>query len=176
MYEIRRRINICLVAKHVLKYDIKRGCYIDDNMNPLDFVKIFCAGTYKTGTEEISKNEESKKNETSNSEPVCSKCDESRADNVKLLKDVESLTLENKKLKENEKEFQNKITVLENEKLKIEKDFENKIKTLENEDVFWIKLEKKSFKEKETEFEGQIKSLENEKCVLNKNEIDNQKQ
>ncbi|MFS7978269.1 hypothetical protein Hanom_Chr10g00913561 [Helianthus anomalus] len=39
----------------------------------------------------------------------CSKCDKSGAHNVKLLKDVESLTLENKILKEKEKELQNQI-------------------------------------------------------------------
>ncbi|MFS7938544.1 hypothetical protein Hanom_Chr05g00440961 [Helianthus anomalus] len=41
MVEMRRRVYVCLVAKNVMKYDIKRGCYIDENMNPLDFVKIF---------------------------------------------------------------------------------------------------------------------------------------
>ncbi|MFS7953193.1 hypothetical protein Hanom_Chr07g00615681 [Helianthus anomalus] len=101
---MRRRVNMYLVAKNVIKYDTKRSCYIDEIMNPLDSVKIFCAGTNKTETEVISKNEESKKNETSRSELACSKCDESNADNVKLLKDVESLTLDNKNLKENEKE------------------------------------------------------------------------
>ncbi|MFS8006559.1 hypothetical protein Hanom_Chr14g01250651 [Helianthus anomalus] len=95
MFEMRQRVNMCLVEKNVMKYEIKRGCYIDENMSPLDFVKIFCAGTYKTETKEISKNEESEKSETSSSETVCSKCDKSESDNVKLLKDVESLTLEN---------------------------------------------------------------------------------
>ncbi|MFS8002439.1 hypothetical protein Hanom_Chr13g01202091 [Helianthus anomalus] len=42
----------------------------------------------------------------------CLKCDKYESDNVKLLKDVESLTLENEKLKENEKDFQNQIKVL----------------------------------------------------------------
>ncbi|KAM0031087.1 hypothetical protein Hdeb2414_s0017g00504551 [Helianthus debilis subsp. tardiflorus] len=65
-------------------------------------------------------------NETSSSEQECSKCDKFRADNVKLLKDVESLTLENKILKENEKEFQNQINILENEKFVLNNnDFEN---------------------------------------------------
>ncbi|MFS7938565.1 hypothetical protein Hanom_Chr05g00441231 [Helianthus anomalus] len=109
--EMKRRVNMCLVAKNVMKYDMKRGCYINENMNPLDFVNFFCAATYKIETEVISKNEESKKNETSSSEPVCSKCDKSREDNVKLLKEVESLTLENENLKENEKELQNKIKI-----------------------------------------------------------------
>ncbi|KAJ0477299.1 hypothetical protein HanHA300_Chr13g0486851 [Helianthus annuus] len=87
---------------------------------------------------------------------VCSKCDELKADNVKLLKDVESLTLEVKNLKEKEKEF------------------ENKIKSSENED-FWIKFENKNFKEKETKFQSQIKVLENEKLVLEENKIENEK-
>ncbi|MFS7926482.1 hypothetical protein Hanom_Chr04g00297561 [Helianthus anomalus] len=45
--EMRRRINMCLGAKPFLKYDIKKGCYIDENMSPLYFVKFFCVGTYK---------------------------------------------------------------------------------------------------------------------------------
>ncbi|XP_021986108.1 uncharacterized protein LOC110882380 [Helianthus annuus] len=48
-------------------------------------------GTYKTETEEMSKNEESNKDETSKCEVVCSKCEKSEADNVKLLKDVEKV-------------------------------------------------------------------------------------
>ncbi|MFS7910985.1 hypothetical protein Hanom_Chr02g00112631 [Helianthus anomalus] len=64
----------------------------------------------------------------------CLKCDKFESNNVKLLKDVESLTMENKKLKENEK------------------DFENKIKISEHEDIFWIKLENKVLKEQQTEF------------------------
>ncbi|MFS7947033.1 hypothetical protein Hanom_Chr06g00543261 [Helianthus anomalus] len=44
--EINKRVYICLAAKDFMKYDIKRGCYIDENMNPLDFVKNFCEGTY----------------------------------------------------------------------------------------------------------------------------------
>ncbi|MFS7999368.1 hypothetical protein Hanom_Chr12g01165221 [Helianthus anomalus] len=42
-------------------------------------------------------------NEASCSEPMCSNCDKSRSDNDKLLNDLESLTLENQKLKQNEK-------------------------------------------------------------------------
>ncbi|MFS7994820.1 hypothetical protein Hanom_Chr12g01110621 [Helianthus anomalus] len=57
--EMKRRVDVCLAAKSNLKYDMKRDCYIDENMNPLDFVKIFCAGTYKSETKEIPKNEES---------------------------------------------------------------------------------------------------------------------
>ncbi|MFS7951727.1 hypothetical protein Hanom_Chr07g00598541 [Helianthus anomalus] len=47
LVEIRRRFYECLAAKRKLNYDMKRGCYIDENMNPFDFVKLFCAGTYK---------------------------------------------------------------------------------------------------------------------------------
>ncbi|MFS7997636.1 hypothetical protein Hanom_Chr12g01144091 [Helianthus anomalus] len=44
--EIKRRISVCLAAKSNLIYDNKRGCYIDENANPLDFVKIFlCRNT-----------------------------------------------------------------------------------------------------------------------------------
>ncbi|MFS7935626.1 hypothetical protein Hanom_Chr05g00405791 [Helianthus anomalus] len=61
---------------------LKRGCYIDENMNPLDFVKIFCTGTYKMEDEKIQKNEASMKFGSSTSECVCSKCDKSEGDNV----------------------------------------------------------------------------------------------
>ncbi|MFS8010481.1 hypothetical protein Hanom_Chr14g01297631 [Helianthus anomalus] len=88
IFDMKRRVDMCLVAKNIMKYDVKRGCYIDETMNPLDFVKFFCADTYKTETKDISKNEESKKDETARSELVCSKCDKFEADNVKLLKDV----------------------------------------------------------------------------------------
>ncbi|MFS8022455.1 hypothetical protein Hanom_Chr16g01439621 [Helianthus anomalus] len=123
IFEINERIRVCLAAKHFLKYDIKRGCYIDENMNPLNFFNVFHAGTFR---------KESIKKESS-SETVCSKCDKSEADNVKLLKNVESLTLENEKLKENEKEFENKIKSSENENL-------------------WIKLENKNFKKRKKNF------------------------
>ncbi|MFS7998264.1 hypothetical protein Hanom_Chr12g01151631 [Helianthus anomalus] len=79
-----------------MKYDFRRGCFLDENLNPADMVKIFLAGTYKTKTKDMSKNEEFKKDETSKCEVVCSKCDKFEANNVKLLKDVESLILENK--------------------------------------------------------------------------------
>ncbi|MFS7982892.1 hypothetical protein Hanom_Chr11g00968091 [Helianthus anomalus] len=150
-----------------MKYDIKRSCYIDEFMNPLDFVKIFCAGTYKTET----------KKESHDGKMIgkCSKCEKSESDNVKLLKDVESLTLEIKSMKD-EKESDNKQILemrevcesLESENVKLlsdvnsltvenkiltekEKDFESKRKSSENED-FWIKLENKNLKENETKF------------------------
>ncbi|MFS8023207.1 hypothetical protein Hanom_Chr16g01448781 [Helianthus anomalus] len=158
--EIEKRIYVCLVAKNVMKYDIKRGCYIDENMNPLDFVKFFCARTYKTETKQIPKKEESEELVSLNSEPVlnkevvvnapifdhssdeesdgesvqvektqvekipafkvekkaddiqilemCLNCEKSKSDNVKLLKDVESLTLENKISKKMKKNFKTK--------------------------------------------------------------------
>ncbi|MFS7904324.1 hypothetical protein Hanom_Chr01g00034731 [Helianthus anomalus] len=71
--EMRKRVYVCLAAKNVMKYDIKRGCYIDENMNPLDFTKFFCAGTYKTETKKIPKNEESEKLVSLNLEPVLKK-------------------------------------------------------------------------------------------------------
>ena len=51
--EINKRICICFGAKQNMKYDYKRGCYIDENLKPLDFVKIVCAGTYKAEINEI---------------------------------------------------------------------------------------------------------------------------
>ncbi|KAJ0526796.1 putative transcription factor interactor and regulator CCHC(Zn) family [Helianthus annuus] len=83
--EIRKRIDVCLAAKKNMRYDIKRGCYIDKDSNPLDFVKLFCAGTYEKMIEDGSK------------------CEKSEADSMKLLKDVESLTLENNTLKNEKK-------------------------------------------------------------------------
>ncbi|MFS7958810.1 hypothetical protein Hanom_Chr08g00683091 [Helianthus anomalus] len=74
IYEMNRRVDVCLAAKSNLIYDNKRGFYIDENANPLYFVKIFCAGTYKIEKKEISKNEESENLGSSNSESVCSKC------------------------------------------------------------------------------------------------------
>ncbi|MFS7904862.1 hypothetical protein Hanom_Chr01g00041021 [Helianthus anomalus] len=74
--EIDRKVCVCLAAKNNLKYDIKRKCYIDGDMNPLDSVNIFCAGTYKTETKEIPKKEES------SSEYVCTKCDKSESNNI----------------------------------------------------------------------------------------------
>ncbi|MFS7918948.1 hypothetical protein Hanom_Chr03g00207171 [Helianthus anomalus] len=62
--EISRRVNICLAAKNVMKYDIKRGCYIDKNMNPLDFIKKNSARTFET--ESTPKNEESEKKHVEN--------------------------------------------------------------------------------------------------------------
>ena len=65
--------------------------------------------------------------------------DNYRADNVKLFNKIESLTLENKKLKENEKNFENKIKNLENEKLQIVVDFQKEIKMFKNEKKCFLK-------------------------------------
>ncbi|MFS7929364.1 hypothetical protein Hanom_Chr04g00331681 [Helianthus anomalus] len=51
-------------------------------------------------------------NETSYFEHVCSKCEKSRSDNVKLLGDVESLTLENKNFIKSENDLKNQIKFL----------------------------------------------------------------
>ncbi|KAJ0621847.1 hypothetical protein HanIR_Chr01g0013321 [Helianthus annuus] len=98
--EIDKRVRICLATKRILKYDIKRKCYIDESMNPFNFVKLFGAGTYKTVKDQESKIEESVKNDSSSSASVCSKCDSFKTENDKFWKDAESLTSENKKLKE----------------------------------------------------------------------------
>ncbi|KAJ0533433.1 hypothetical protein HanIR_Chr09g0408371 [Helianthus annuus] len=73
--EISRRVNICLGAKNVMKYDIKRGCYIDKDINPLDFIKKFSVGTFKTDS--TPKNEESEKKHVDNAHQVKSIQDES---------------------------------------------------------------------------------------------------
>ncbi|KAJ0846898.1 putative transcription factor interactor and regulator CCHC(Zn) family [Helianthus annuus] len=83
-------------------------------------------------------------------------CVKLKSENVKLLSDLNSLTSENKVLKEKEK------------------DFERKKKSSENED-FWIKLEKKNLKANETKFQEQIKGLENEKSILENIKIENEK-
>ncbi|MFS7914315.1 hypothetical protein Hanom_Chr02g00151971 [Helianthus anomalus] len=110
--EIHRRINVCCAAKRDLIYDNKRGCYIDKNANPLDFVKIFCAGTYNMETKEITKKEESVKIGSSSSESMCSKYNQLEAENGKLMKDVENLTLEVRKLKDEKQADVKQILVL----------------------------------------------------------------
>ncbi|KAM0058586.1 putative transcription factor interactor and regulator CCHC(Zn) family [Helianthus debilis subsp. tardiflorus] len=79
---------------------------------------------------EISAIKVEKKTEDVKTTEKCSKCDKFESDNIKLLSDLDSLILENKILKE-------KANVFENEKSKIEKDFQNQIKILEDErDIF----------------------------------------
>ncbi|KAJ0601722.1 putative transcription factor interactor and regulator CCHC(Zn) family [Helianthus annuus] len=189
--EINKRINFCLGTKRKSVYDMKRGCYIDDNRNPLDLVTIFGAGTYKIEKEQVPKVEESVKS-------VCFKCDNFKTDNDKLVKDAESLALEIKKLREEKQADEKQILIIQEscEKLKAENDkllggldsltfenrklkenikvFENKQKSSEDED-FWIKLENKNLKASESKFQEQIKILENEKTVLEilKNENEN---
>ncbi|MFS7971826.1 hypothetical protein Hanom_Chr09g00837421 [Helianthus anomalus] len=191
--EINKRICVCLVTKSSLKYDIKRTCYIDESINSFDFVKLFCAVTYKMETKDIPKNEEFVKNEK-----VCFKCNDFKTDNDKLLKNAESLTLEIKKLNdEKQTDYKQILMLKENcENLKIENDkllaglnsltsenkglkehvkgFESKKKSSEDEN-FWIKLENKNLKANEAKFQEQIKILENEKSVLEnmKNENEN---
>ncbi|KAJ0899256.1 hypothetical protein HanRHA438_Chr08g0366421 [Helianthus annuus] len=200
--EINKRINVCWAAKRNLVYDMKRGCYIDNNRNPLDLVTIFGAGTYQIEREHVPKVEESVKNETSCSETICFKCDSFKTENDKLLKDAESLTSEVKKLEDEKQTDEKQILVLqgnfeklkaendkllsnlnsltfENKKLKekikeLEEKFESKKKSLEDED-FWIKLENKNLKANETKFQEQIKVLNNDKSVHEnlKNENEN---
>ncbi|MFS7935229.1 hypothetical protein Hanom_Chr05g00401021 [Helianthus anomalus] len=105
IFEINERIKVCLAAKHFFKYDIKRVCYIDENMNPLNIGNVFLVGTFRKKSSQ----------KESSSGTVCLKCDKSEADNVKRLKDLEILTLENKILKQKEKELENKIKSSENE-------------------------------------------------------------
>ncbi|MFS7953365.1 hypothetical protein Hanom_Chr07g00617681 [Helianthus anomalus] len=72
--EMNKRVVECIRAKYVMKYNNKRGYYLDENANPLDFIKIFCAGTFRTKEEEASKVEEYVKFGSSSSNSVCSKC------------------------------------------------------------------------------------------------------
>ncbi|KAJ0433365.1 hypothetical protein HanIR_Chr17g0869461 [Helianthus annuus] len=156
--EMHKRVAKCIKAKYVLKYDFKRGCYIDNNGNPLDFVKIFCAGTFIAKEEEAPKAEESVENET-----MCSKCDNVKTDNDKLVKDMASLASEVKKLKDKKHTAENQIIWLhENcEKLKAEND-----KLLN--DFNSVALKKQ-------EFEEQMKILEDGRNVFSKNNIEKQK-
>ncbi|MFS7948051.1 hypothetical protein Hanom_Chr06g00555421 [Helianthus anomalus] len=60
---------------------------------------------------------------------VCSDCEKSKSENVKLLRDVESFTLENKNFIKLENDFKNQIKILENEKSVLNKnDFEKQNK------------------------------------------------
>ncbi|MFS7911116.1 putative transcription factor interactor and regulator CCHC(Zn) family [Helianthus anomalus] len=177
------RIGKCIRAKHVLKYDLKRGCYINNNGNPLDFVNMFCAGTFIAKEEESPKAEESVKNET-----MCSKCDNVKTDNDKLVKVIGSLASEVKKLKDEKHAAKNQILILKEncEKLKAENDkllvglnsltFENK-KLKDKEKVFEGKIKdfeiEKSKSEKE--FQNQLKILEDRRNVFSKNNIEKQK-
>ncbi|KAJ0599019.1 hypothetical protein HanIR_Chr03g0100111 [Helianthus annuus] len=166
-----------------MKYDIKRGCYIDNNGNPLDFVKIFCAGTIREKEEDTSKAKESVKNAT-----VCFKCDSFKIDYDKLLKNVESLTSEVKKLKDEKQIDEKQILMVQSicEKLKAENDklldglnsltFENK-KLKEKEKVFGEKIKNFEIEKSkiEKDFQNQMKILEDGRNVFSKNNIEKQK-
>ncbi|MFS7888598.1 hypothetical protein Hanom_Chr00s000001g01597101 [Helianthus anomalus] len=152
--EMRKRISVCLAAQNDMKYDIKRGCYIDEYMNPLNFVKIFCAGTYKIETKkEVVDREINGK---------CSKCEKSIADNVKLMKDVESLTLKIRSMKDDKESDDKKILEMREmcEKLKSEN-----VKLLN--DLNSLTSEDKNLKEKEKDFVDKRKSSENEDLWIN---------
>ncbi|KAJ0531882.1 hypothetical protein HanIR_Chr09g0390521 [Helianthus annuus] len=156
--EMIKRVGKCIRAKHVMKYDFKRGCYIDNNGNPLDFVKMFCAGTFIAKEEESPKAEKSVKNETK-----CSKCDNVKTDNDKLVKDMTSLASEVKKLNDEKHVAENQILWLhENcEKLKTEND-----RLLNDFNSLTLKNQ---------EFEEQMKILEDGRNVFSKNNIEKQK-
>ncbi|KAJ0588445.1 hypothetical protein HanIR_Chr04g0174751 [Helianthus annuus] len=186
--EIDRRICMCFAAKQNMKYDFKRGCYIDANLNPLDFVKIVCAGIYKTEIKKMSNNEESVKNESSSSESVCIKCDNLKTENDKLLKDAESLTSEVKKLEDKKQADIKQILMFQEicEKLKIENDkllsnfnsltLKNQ-KLKENAKVFEEKIKSFEFDKSriEKDFQDQIKILEDGRNVFSQNNIEKQK-
>ncbi|MFS8024735.1 putative transcription factor interactor and regulator CCHC(Zn) family [Helianthus anomalus] len=156
--EMHKRVAKCVRAKYVLKYDFKRGFYIDNNGNPLDFVKIFCAGTFIAKEEEAPKAEESVKNET-----MCSKCDNVKTNNDKLVKDMGSLASEVKKLKDEKHTAENQILWLHEkcENLKAEND-----KLLNDFNSLTLKNQ---------EFEEQMKILEDGRNVFSKNNIEKQK-
>ncbi|MFS7945601.1 hypothetical protein Hanom_Chr06g00526211 [Helianthus anomalus] len=64
-------------------------------------------------------------NETSSSEPECSKYEKSKSGNIILLRDVESLTFENKNYIKLKNDLKNQLKILENEKAVLNKnDFE----------------------------------------------------
>ncbi|KAJ0507164.1 hypothetical protein HanIR_Chr11g0503321 [Helianthus annuus] len=112
--------------------------------------------------EGITKIEESKKDETSKCEVVCSKCEKSEADSTKLLKDVESLTLENNTLKNEKKADGEQI-------LKLRSDNDKLLKSLES-----LLLENNNFKKLENDFKSQMKILQDERDIFGKNNLEKQ--
>ncbi|KAJ0575760.1 putative transcription factor interactor and regulator CCHC(Zn) family [Helianthus annuus] len=94
---------------------------------------------------------------------MCSTCDNFKTDNDKLVRDIESLAFEVKKLKDEKH-------VAENQILSLEKDCE-KLKA-ENDKLL---IDFNSLTLKNQEFEGQVKILEDEKSVFSKNNIEKQK-
>ncbi|KAM0057529.1 putative transcription factor interactor and regulator CCHC(Zn) family [Helianthus debilis subsp. tardiflorus] len=181
LVEVDRRICCFLATKSTLKYDIKRKCYIDDSMNPFDFVKLFRAGTDKMETKDAPKDEESAESGSSSSASACSKCDSFKTENDKLLKVAESLTLEIKELKDKKQADESQILDLQEncEKLKAENDkllvglnsltFDNKKL---NEKVKGLEIEKSR---SEKEFQNQMKILEDGRNVFSQNNIEKQK-
>ena len=78
-----------------------------------------------------------KKAEAEKMTEKCSNCENLKSENAKLLRDLESLSLENENLKKAENVLKNQIQNSEIEKVKIEKDFQSQIKILEDgRDVF----------------------------------------
>ncbi|KAJ0532645.1 hypothetical protein HanIR_Chr09g0399261 [Helianthus annuus] len=110
----------------------------------------------------ITKIEESKKDETSKCEVVCSKCEKSEAVSVKLLKDVESLTMENNTLKNEKKADDEQI-------LEVRSDNDKLLKSLES-----LLLENNNFKKLENDFESQMKILQDERDIFGKNNLEKQ--
>ncbi|KAM0037746.1 hypothetical protein Hdeb2414_s0013g00406881 [Helianthus debilis subsp. tardiflorus] len=119
--------------------------------------------------EGITKIEESKKDETSKCEVVCSKCEKSEADSVKLLKDVESLTLENNTLKNEKKTDDEQIQGLRSSCEKLRSDNDQLLKSLES-----LLLENNNFKKLENDFKSQMKILQDERDIFGKNNLDKQ--
>ncbi|KAJ0534075.1 hypothetical protein HanIR_Chr09g0415681 [Helianthus annuus] len=118
-------------------------------MNPVDFVKLFCAGTYKMEISYNSKNEESVESGSSSSASVCSKCNSFKTENDKLLKDAESLTSEVKKLEDVKQADDKQILMLKEKCEKIKAENDKLLDGLNN-----LKFENKFLKEKEKDFES----------------------
>ncbi|KAJ0615542.1 putative transcription factor interactor and regulator CCHC(Zn) family [Helianthus annuus] len=86
---------------------------------------------------EISAIKVEKKAETVDMIEKCSNCENLKSENAKLLRDLESLTLENENLKNSENVLKIQIKNLENEKLKMGKEFQSQMKILQDgRDVF----------------------------------------
>ncbi|KAJ0437412.1 hypothetical protein HanHA300_Chr16g0601891 [Helianthus annuus] len=112
--------------------------------------------------EGITKIEESKKDETSKCEVVCSKCEKLEAVSVKLLKDVESLTMENNTLKNEKKANDGQI-------LELRSDNDKLLKSLKS-----LLLENNNFKKLENDFKSQMKILQDERDIFGKNNLEKQ--
>ncbi|KAM0056088.1 hypothetical protein Hdeb2414_s0006g00214001 [Helianthus debilis subsp. tardiflorus] len=193
-YKIIRISRIFLEARRAGRWDPKRECYLDEYGNiaiddkTLDIEAII--KEYKeddeywqhkwwgTPTEKMIEEEkerkekeekERKEEEEKKMNGKCSNCEKSETDNVKFLKDMESLTLENKTLKIEKKADDEQILelCLICEKLKSEND-----KLLKN--IESLSLENKNFKKLESDFKSRIKILENERDIFGKNNLEKQ--